>query len=132
MYGISYFKRAIRDKAEVLNESLSPSEEYVNYDNGRLAIIKKYAKYEGGRISYSNGNIRIQEDLIDECKSELTKYDDDNEFVINKQESDYKQAEVILKDVVSIATLPIDWNDIPDDIDQTLMDALLPIIIKKD
>jgi hypothetical protein len=133
-YSISFNKKAIESEALSLIDSMSPSDSYQEYERKRVVIIDKYADRdsEGNYIVSSDGKgFRIKKESIDECRAEIQCLEHENADMFKQREADVANFDKILRETVCVEMEIIDWENIPDDIDQSLMDALLPIINKE-
>lgn len=132
-YAISFAKRAVKNEAESLIEAIAPSDSYREYEDKRTDLIKKFgAKDEDGKLITNNGAIKIDPSLIDECKIAIKNLEDEYSSVLDEREKDFQNFEKVLEETTTIQFEMIDWDIIPDTIEQSLMDALLPIINKED
>ena len=135
-YCISYNKKTIESEALSLIDAMAPSDSYVEFEEKRNSIIDKYVEKDSATGSFIKSvdgkGLKIKKEFVSECKTELKKLEDEYEVLVKQREGDIKQFDNILKETVNIELEFVDWDDIPEDIDQTLMDALLPIVNKKD
>lgn len=128
-YAISLYKHVLTIYVNSLNDIIKPSEEYTEYDNRRYEIIRSYADIDNdGNMIIKNGAIKIRKDMFDLCKKAIDKLDDDHVDIIKKRKSDINEIDIVLRQEIEFDVDCICMDDIPEDIDQTLMDALLPII----
>lgn len=133
-YAISYTKKSISDEANALIESLAPSDSYSEYEAKKNATIDKYAEKDdkGALIVSPQGNaIKINPELAKEFKDVIAELDIEYKSIQEERKVDIEKFNNTLKEVVTVEVEMVEWDDIPEDIDQSLMDALLPIINKE-
>jgi len=114
-----------------LIEAMQPSDDYSEYENARNEIIKKYAdKDSDGKIITKDGAIRLSDGLVDHCKKAIIEIEDKYKEVLDKRDKDYENFEKILDETIAVEVETVEWEFVPDTIEQSLMDALLPIITR--
>lgn len=128
-YAVTYAKKSIANEVESLLESIKPSDSYKEYENLRSGIVGKYSEKDSeGNPIVKNGGIKLSSDKINECKKELSELDEKYSDVLEERQNDYKNFESVLEQTIDVQLEMVDWEYVPDTMDQKLMDVLLPII----
>ena len=132
-YVISFAKKVIENEAMSLIESMAPSDSYEAYETAKNKIISECAVVDGdGNLMVRGTAIKIQPEKAVECKARLAQLDLDNADILATRKADIASFEAKMDEHVSFQFELVEWNDIPEEIEQSLMDALLPIINKED
>ena len=130
-YSVASTKRSIKAEAESLMVGMEPSDAYSAYEKERNDLIKKYAaKDSDGKIITKNGGVRLDDEFVDECRNCIIEIEDKYKEVLDQREIDYVNFEKVLDEYIGIDVETIEWEFVPDTIEQSLMDALLPIITR--
>lgn len=132
-YALSYTKKIIANEAEALIEAMVPSDSYLEYDKERRILLEKYGDIDGeGKliINSNNGAVKIKDGFVDECQVAIADLNQKYDAVLVQRELDYANFEKVLNSTISIDVETVEWDYVPDTIDQSLMDALLPIITR--
>ncbi len=128
-YVLSIVKKKLKDDVEALLESLQPSDGYKDYDIARRKIVDQFAeRNDDGSIVTHNGAIKLNRDGIEDCKLRIAELDEKYSEVLEERLTDYANFEKILDESLDVELETISWEFVPENIDQKLMDALLPII----
>lgn len=128
-YGISLYKNILVVYVNTLKDVIKSSDGYKEYDTARYNIIQSCAvtDIDGNTITV-NGSVKIKKEMFQECKMLINELDIKYSDVINDRKKEIIEIDNILKKEVEFTVECININDIPEEIDQTLMDVLLPII----
>jgi hypothetical protein len=129
-YAVAKNFALIEEEAKAIEKALRPSAEFIEWDNQRLELCKKYSdRDEHNHPVKDNGKyvIGIHKDEFDLEMAELNaKYKKaiDQQNLKNSQDSEFLKEEVD----VGNSFVPIRYEDIPDEIPARVMKPLLFII----
>ena len=130
-YAISLTKKSITMEVEALKEAMIPSDSYLEYEKERNAIIQKYAEKDAdGEFIIKHGAIRLIKQYAEQCKAEIISIEDKYKETLIERDKDYESFDKILDEKILVNVEMINWEFVPENIEQSLMDALLPIITK--
>lgn len=102
----------------VAKEKELQTEEYVELEKGRLAILRKYSKKgEDGNPVVSENSVTIDEELKEEFDAELAKYIEDNKEAISKYEKDSKAYKEWILEEIEFEFDKVKFEYIPEMID---------------
>lgn len=131
-YCVTFAKKKLEPDATALIDTYKQSEEYTKYENAKKDLVFKYAEKneDGTPIELQPGVFKISKDVIEEVKSKLERIDSENATVIAEREAELKELDAKLEEEIELQLEVLEYDKLRDDIDDTILDALFPIIIK--
>jgi len=132
-YGVAKNINNLKSEIEALQKSITPSKEFSEYNNKRLALAQKYAiKKEGNPQTVKIGN--TEEYLIkdkNKFNKELKPLQKEYQKALDEREKQMKEFEEILKEEIKIDLHMVDSDNIPEEITPAQVTAVMPIIREK-
>lgn len=131
-YCVAFAKKKLEPDATALIDTYKQSEEYTSYENAKRELVFTYAEKneEGNPIELQPGVFKIGKDVIEEVKSKIADMDADNATVIADREAELIELDAKLKEEIEIQLEVLEYEKLRDDIDDTILNVLFPIIIK--
>jgi hypothetical protein len=124
-YFIAKNKIMIKNEFDVLNEVRKPSAEYIEYDTVRAELANRLAdRTEDGKPKIENNNFIIVEN-VDEFKTEMDKLKYKYAKAIEDFEQKQKDFEALLEEEFEYQGPKIDFKDIPQNIEPSILEALI-------
>jgi len=132
-YCVTFAKKKLEPDATSLIETYKATEEYNNYENERTEIVIKYAEKDenGNPIEIQSGVYKINKEVIDDAKAEIAALEVTNKALIDERQKDLAELDEKLKEKMEIELEVLDYNTIPEDVDEEFLRVMFPIIIKE-
>lgn len=140
-YGVSKNKRIIRDEVESLEETIKPSDDFVEYEKERVKLVESLAKRDDkgspriirvpvvGKSGEQSFDTRYDVDENDpKFKSELKKLKSKYKDSIDTQKEKESTFEKMLKEKITLDLYGIQLDLVPD-IEEGIFDKIFPIIL---
>jgi len=133
-YGLAKLKKQLEKEADTFKEAIKPEPKFEEYENKRNSLILDYAKRDAdGKVVQINDNaVELDEDKKTEFYEKLAKLDKEYEEVIKKRKQQAEEINKLLESEIQIDLYKIKFEDLPEEIETRLMDALITLDVISD
>lgn len=123
----------IKSEIESLQKALTPSDKFMEYDNKRVEIVKKYAKKDekGQPVLETDAKTQKQNFIIDDLKGleeEVKPLKEEYKETISEYENQIKDYNDLLETTSDIELYKVKLGDLPKDITVEQQGAIFKII----
>ena len=128
-YAVSKNKNTIQQEIASLRESHQPSEEYIKFDNARMALCENHCRREeNGKPALINDR---EYDIIDrpQFDIELEKLRGEHEAAVKEHEQGQREYEKFLDEESEIKLHMVTLSDLPTDITAQQLDSINMMVI---
>jgi hypothetical protein len=118
----------IKTEIDALSEVQKPDEKMKEYEQKRMDLIKKYGTKgaDGALVEIAPGQFKLAD--IDGFTSSLKMLDGEYQETLEDQLKKNKEFEELIKETVSLEMYKFKFDDLPDGIDGTEMEVIMPLI----
>ena len=120
-------KAIIKDEINTISEIAKVSSEFLEYDQKRINLAKKYAKKdESGEVIVEYNNIVLADTAS--FTKEFTKLRKEYKKIIEAEEAKREEVDKILEEDIEFDFVKIDFDILPDELNQEDLENLQVII----
>ena len=133
-YFIAKNKVAMRDEISALDVAKRATDEFKFYDNERAKLAQKFAdKNEDGSAKIQDNSFVITTN-VELFQEELLRLREDHTATIEDRDKQIEEFETLLDEDITFEGLKIDFKDIPDSIEASMLEPLIlaDLIIDKE
>ena len=128
-FTINRNRQAIKPMAKKVNEMVTMSESFKEFDKKRVEINEKYAeKDESGKTTMKDERFVIPEDKKEDFEKEIEALKEEYKDTIKEREEQKNNVEAYLKEETELELKPIPLSMIPDDINVDEMEIIEPLV----
>lgn len=123
-YAVAQNRRRIFDEVQAIKASNNPSKAFMEYEQKRFEIVKKYARYEGGKmVELPDKTVALVD--YESFSKEYGELSRENSEILEERNRQLEQFNELLKEEHSFDPFLINWKYAPADL---RADELEPII----
>lgn len=131
IYAILKTKKLIKDEVEMLTALSSPSRKFQEYQKHRVELCTKYCEKENARPLIENGEYVFSEENRGKFEEELIKIKAKYKDWIDERDEQMANYNQMLKDEVDVEIHQVGLMYVPEDLNATVLEGLLPLIMEE-